>query len=174
MVATTAIEEEPFRRSVVHLLDADAAGALGVILNRPLAADIGDILPDWVNAVDSPGYLFNGGPVEVDGAIAIGVAAPGSSPDGWRAMHGRIGLVDLDGPPPSPGEFDGLRVYAGYAGWSAGQLEAEILEGAWLVVPTEDSDLWRRDTETLWRDVLRRQADDTRFWATLPDDPADN
>ncbi|MCW2789382.1 MAG: hypothetical protein JWP56_1685, partial [Aeromicrobium sp.] len=71
-------------------------------------------------------------------------------------------------------ELQGLRVFAGYAGWGADQLQDELEEGAWLVVDALDGDLVSPRPERLWRDVLRRQGGDVRFWATFPDDPSTN
>lgn len=175
MVATSAIDAGPFRRSIVYLLDHDEDGALGVIVNRPMESDVDEVLPAWGDWVNAPGCLFDGGPVAMDSALAVGVVTdPGARPLGWRQMAGRVGLVDLDGPVPSAGEFLGLRVFAGYAGWSPGQLEAEIEEGSWIVVPATDQDLISPAPERLWDEVLRRQGGETRFWATLPDDPGLN
>jgi putative transcriptional regulator len=159
---------------VVFLLDHDADGALGVIVNRPLEADVEDVLPDWASLVNAPVCLFEGGPVGMDSALALGLVADSVPPVGWRQMAGRVGLVDLDGPVPAGGSLAGLRVFAGYAGWGPEQLETELAEGAWLVVEARDSDLISPQPETLWRDVLRRQDGDLRFWATFPDDPAIN
>jgi putative transcriptional regulator len=174
LVATPAIESGPFLRSVVFLLDHDADGALGVIVNRPLESDVEDVLPDWADLVNAPVCLFDGGPVGMDSALALGVVADATPPVGWRRMAGRVGLVDLEGPVPAGGSLAGLRVFAGYAGWGPGQLEAEVEEGAWLLVPARDGDLISPQPETLWRDVLRRQDDDVRFWTTFPDDPSAN
>lgn len=174
LLATPAIEAGPFARSVVFLLDHDADGALGVIVNRPLEADVDDVLPDWAGFVNAPVCLFDGGPVAMDSALALGVIADTAPPLGWRQMAGRVGLVDLDGPLPTGGELAGLRVFAGYAGWAPEQLEAELAEGAWLVLEARDSDLISPQPETLWREVLRRQDDDLRFWTTFPDDPSAN
>lgn len=179
LVATPAIESGPFMRSVVFLLDHDGDGALGVIVNRPLDSEVDDVLPDWADLVNAPVCLFDGGPVAMDSALALGVIArPQDSrsalPIGWRQMAGRVGLVDLEGPVPGHGEFAGLRVFAGYAGWSPGQLEGEIEEGAWLVIDARDDDLVSPQPETLWREVLRRQENDARFLTTFPDDPSVN
>ncbi|MEH3033586.1 MAG: YqgE/AlgH family protein [Aeromicrobium erythreum] len=171
LVATPAIESGPFWRSVVYLLDHDEDGALGVIVNRPLPSDVEDVLPQWSRFVNAPDCLFDGGPVAMDSALAVGVSLEGSEPEGWRPMTGRVGLVDLDGPPPAAGVLRGLRVFAGYAGWSGGQLEGELEEGSWVVVDARDEDLVSPRPEDLWRDVLRRQDDDTRFWTTFPADP---
>ncbi|AXT85661.1 hypothetical protein C6I20_10970 [Aeromicrobium sp. A1-2] len=173
LVATPAIESGPFLRSVVFLLDHDVDGALGVIVNRPLDSEVDDVLPDWAGLVNAPVCLFEGGPVAMDSALALGVIAD-VAPAGWRQMAGRVGLVDLEAPLPGHGEFTGLRVFAGYAGWGADQLEAELEEGAWLVVDALDTDLTSPQPETLWREVLRRQDDDVRFWTTFPDDPSAN
>lgn len=179
LVATPAIESGPFLRSVVFVLDHDGDGTLGVIVNRPLDSDVDDVLPDWAGFVNAPVCLFDGGPVAMDSALALGVIARpqdphGAPPLGWRQMSGRVGLVDLEGPLPGNGEFAGLRVFAGYAGWGPGQLESEVGEGAWLVVEAFDADLISPQPETLWREVLRRQDDEVRFWTTYPDDPTAN
>src|SRR5690606_33520710 len=114
---------------------------------------------------NAPGCLFEGGPVGTDSALAVGVVQDMSArPIGWRQMAGRVGLVDLDGPLPAGGELLGLRVFAGYAGWSPDQLEAEIEEGAWIVVPAQEGDLISPVPEGLWSDVLRRQRGEVRFW----------
>lgn len=173
-MATPAIESGPFLRSVVFLLDHDSDGALGVIVNRPLESEVDDVLPLWAGLVNAPVCLFEGGPVAMDSALALGVIADVAPPTGWRQMSGRVGLVDLEGPLPGDGQFAGLRVFAGYAGWAPGQLEAELDEGAWLVVDAFDADLISPQPEMLWREVLRRQDDDVRFWTTFPDDPSAN
>lgn len=175
LVATSAIGAGPFWRSVVYLLDHDEDGALGVIVNQPLDADVNDVLPGWAAWVNAPGCLFAGGPVALDSALAVGVVDdPTARPIGWRPLTGRIGLVDLDGPIPGDGDFVGLRVFAGYAGWGSGQLEGEIEEGSWIVVPAIESDLMSATPDRLWSEVLRRQKGEVRFWATLPDDPGLN
>lgn len=188
LVATPAIVDGVFERSVVYVLDHDGTdaggegvlseGALGVIVNRPLDSEVADVLPDWYGLVTAPGCLFEGGPVATDSALAVGVlpdpgptAAIGQHPPaGWQQMAGRVGLVDLD-VPPAAGALQAVRVFAGYAGWSPGQLEAEVAEGSWIVVDAELGDLTSTRPETLWNDVLRRQPGDLRLWSTFPPDP---
>ena len=91
---------------------------------------------------------------------------------GFRAVAGRFGLVDLDTPVDAlAGRIAALRIFAGYAGWGAGQLEEEVAEGAWYVVPSEAGDLCREDPSDLWRDVLRRQPGELAWHSTRPADP---
>ena len=177
LVAMPMLSEGTFWRSVVLLLDHDEDGALGVILNHPVHAQVDDVLPDWSDLVAEPDALFEGGPVATDSALAVGLLSPNidDTPLGWRQMFGRVGLVDLDVPVAAVEDaLVGLRVFAGYAGWGAGQLEAEIEEGSWIVVDSIDNDLLVANPWNLWREVLRRQDSDLRMLSTYPDDPAMN
>jgi len=171
LVATPMIGAGPFWRSVVYLLDHDEEGSLGVIVNRPLNALVADLLPDWGDVVASPVHLFDGGPVGSDAALAVGVVRDGLVPTGWHQMSAHVGLVDLDGPVPDADQFAAIRVFAGYAGWGAGQLDGEIAEGSWFVADATDADLSSSSPATLWHDVLRRQSGDVRLLSTFPPDP---
>jgi putative transcriptional regulator len=176
LVATPALIDPNFADSVVLLLDTDDDGALGVVLNRPSSVPVGDVLEGWAAVVAAPGVLFHGGPVGLDGALAVArLADPADEPVGFRATFGSVGLVDLDSPVELvQGGLSAMRVFAGYAGWGAGQLEAEVEEGSWYVVPSEPEDLFRDDVETLRRDVLRRQPGELAWVSTRPFDPTLN
>ncbi len=176
LVAMPALRASVFERSVILLLDHDADGSLGVVLNQPLEVPVGQVLPAWEGAVAEPVVLFGGGPVATNSALAVGVlAAQVPEPLGWRAMYDRVGLVDLDAPVEVlAGAVVGVRVFAGYAGWSPGQLEGEVEEGAWLVVDGDAADLLDASPADLWARVLRRQPDEAQLLATFPTDPALN
>lgn len=177
LVATPRTVGEMFRRSVVLVLQHDEGGAQGVVLNRPLAAPVSAVLPDWQDYVTDPPTVFQGGPVAMDSALGL-VTVPGDKqeePMGVRLLFGGIGLVDLDAPPVvvMP-EVAGLRIFAGYAGWSAGQLEQEIRAGGWYVVESEARDAFNPEPETLWTTVLRRQRGNLALVASFPQDPTMN
>lgn len=179
LVATPALADPNFDRAVVLLLDHDAEGSLGVVLNRPTPVDVGDILAGWGELAGSPGVVFQGGPVSLDSALGIAVV-PGDKagralPLGWRRVHGAIGLVDLETPPELlAAALGSLRIFAGYAGWGPGQLESELRAGAWYVVDSEPGDISAPDPERLWRSVLRRQRSGLAMIATYPDDASLN
>ena len=186
LVATPALADPNFSRTVVLLLDHDKEGALGVVLNRPTSVGVGDILEPWADLAGEPGVVFQGGPVSRDAALAVGVVPGeprgngrsgdlGDGPLGWRRVHGAIGLVDLEAPPGLlAAELGALRIFAGYAGWGPGQLERELGEGAWYVVESEPGDISSPTPERLWRAVLRRQRSELAMVATYPDDPSLN
>ena len=176
LVATPAVEGEVFGRSVVLILHHDDDGAQGVVLNKPLTAEVDSVLPGWQRVVTAPPVLFQGGPVSTSSALGL-VTVPGDEPEplAVKRLFGSIGIVDLDVPTPVvEAELAGLRIFAGYAGWDAGQLEAEISRGDWYVVDTEVRDPFTSTPGTLWREVLRRQSDSLAFVANFPDDPSMN
>jgi putative transcriptional regulator len=122
--------------------------------------------------------LFQGGPVETDAALAVATVAASDDDDepiGWRRVFGSTGLVDLDAPVEiMASAVSSLRIFAGYAGWGAGQLEAEIEQGAWYVVPAEPQDPVLDDPDQLWARVLRRQGGQLAMLATMPAEPGLN
>jgi putative transcriptional regulator len=181
LVATPLLADGTFDRSVVLVLDHDEDGALGVVVNKATPIEVGTVLPSWQPYVSDPGVLFQGGPVALDSALGLAVlrADASAEPEGWRRVAGRLGLVDLDlDPLDVVGGFDAVRVFAGYAGWSSGQLEDELAEGAWYVVPAaggdEFSDAFSVSPNGMWRAVLRRQGGDLAMVSTYPDDPTLN
>jgi len=181
LVATPLLGDPNFKRAVVLIVEhEDTEGTLGVVLNRPTKIPVGQVLEQWTELITDPSVLFRGGPVAQNSALALAMVPGTEEPVGWRALDGapalaRLGLLDLDAPPRllAPA-IQSLRVYAGYAGWSPGQLEAEIDEGAWFVLPAEPGDIFAADPEHLWRAVLQRQGGDLAFLATYPEDPGLN
>jgi putative transcriptional regulator len=157
--------------------DEPDEGTLGVVLNRPTEVQVEQVLQPWTDLVTGPSVVFKGGPVSPNSALALALARGEDEPLGWRSLDGssvtsRIGLVDLEAPPELlAGGITSLRVFAGYAGWGPGQLQAEIEEGAWYVLPGEPTDAFLAEPERLWPEVLRRQGGEFAIVATYPDDP---
>lgn len=173
LVATADLLDPNFSGTVVLLLDADDDGTLGVVINRPSPVAVDDVLEPWGHLVDEPERLFVGGPVGPEAALAVGrLRGGGDVPPGFRPVAGSLGLVDLDAPTELiSGALSGLRIFAGYAGWGAGQLADEIREGSWHVVAGEPGDAFVEDPTRLHRDVLRRQGGELAWESTRPLDP---
>ncbi len=176
LVATPLLESPPFRRAVVLLLDHDEDGALGVVLNQPSEVSVEDVLDAWAPVVTGEPVLWVGGPVGADSALGVAQVLDDSEPDGFRAVPAPgLGLVDLDADPDLLGpQLTSVRIFAGYSGWSSGQLEEELTDGGWYVVTAEPGDTFTLRPDRLWREVLRRQGGDLALVSTYPDDPSDN
>lgn len=182
LVATPLLSEPTFARTVVLLLQAGGEdGALGVVLNRPSAVEIERVLPGWDVVAAEPHVVFEGGPVQPQAAIGLAELRPGApavegiAPLATAAPGQRYATVDLDlSPNDVAPAVARLRVFAGYAGWSPGQLEGEVQEGAWWVVDALPDDAHRASPGDLWRSVLRRHGPPLSFATTLPEDASLN
>jgi len=188
LVAEPSLVDPNFHRTVVYLIEHSEGGALGLVLNRPGEVPVRKAVPAWAPYVDGIDTVFVGGPVSPEGAICL-ARCPSEGPrdslfahdddeaevdptDIFKPISATIGALDLHGDPTdAPPGISALRVFAGYAGWSGGQLEAELEAGGWYVVDAEDDDVFSDRPEALWRDVLRRQRGPLRAIAFAPEDP---
>jgi len=170
LVATPALVDRNFYRTVILILDHGAEGALGVVLNRPSTTGVGEAVPEWQDLVSAPPVVFIGGPVSLTSALCLAFGDGGSTA-GWQPVIGRVGILSLGGEPSElKVAVESLRVFAGYAGWSAGQLEGEIAAGGWYVVDAEPGDIATAEPQRLWRAVLARQSTRLAVVANYPVD----
>lgn len=181
VVATPSLTDPSFARTVVLLLQADPEdGALGLVLNRPTDTPVGQVLPDWAPLAAPAPVVFTGGPVSPTSAVCLGRGRLHRAPAAAYAElegvpGGAVGTVDLDVPPAEvTAVVEHVRVFAGYAGWSPGQLEAEVAEGAWWVLDSLPDDAFAEEPALLWQRVLLRQGPPTAFAASYPSDPTLN
>lgn len=190
LVAAPTLGDPNFHRSVVLVLAYDDDGSLGVVLNRPSETPISEIVPSWALHASPPDVLFTGGPVQPNAAICVGhhvgeledvlsgavvEGESGFDAGGYSPLTSAIGTVDLHREPEDVAvRFHGLRVFKGYAGWGAGQLDEEIAEGAWFVVDGTPADVLTSEPDTLWERVLRSQGGWMAVLARHPLDPSLN
>jgi putative transcriptional regulator len=146
-----------FHRTVIFMLEHTAGGALGLVLNKPTSHDLPDSLKNWKSRLSEPTRIFRGGPVQPDGIIALGRAYE----------HSAVTPIDLL---DSSQELFSLRLFHGYSGWGPGQLDAELSEHSWIVVPAQTDDPFTREPDDLWRAVLDRQGGELAWLAAAPDD----
>ena len=174
LVATPPLEDPNFDRTVVYVLEHHDEGAVGVVLNRPSGLPIPEQLDRWTPFLSTPAELFNGGPVELDALIAL-ARLDGPAEGAWSPVVGDLGSVDLAHEPVVVADpVRTLRVFRGYSGWGPFQLDAELTDGAWIVVPAERPDVFTARPDLLWRAVLRRQGGRLAWLADAPDDLSSN
>jgi putative transcriptional regulator len=157
LVARPELSDPNFRRTVVLVTRHAHGGAVGVILNRPTAVPLKEVFPAHPHLAARADVLYRGGPVSGETLVFV-FRSSAPPPNALRVLEDVYmsldrGLLEAMVARPDPGE---LRVYAGYAGWAPGQLEAEIHHGGWHVLDADPTTIFRADPQTLWPTLLRR------------------
>ncbi len=172
LVSTAALQDPSFRHTVVLVGEHNAEGALGVVLNRPLNLTVGEAIPPLGTLVGAEATLFQGGPVQPESPVLLAEFSHPELSD--LPVFGAVGfLVGEVSTEVKPG-IRRARIFAGYAGWGPGQLEAELEEGSWIVDPAKEDDVFTESPELLWSRVLRRKGPDYENMARVPFDPRMN
>ena len=178
LLANTDLLEPTFRRSVIYVVEHNDGGTLGVVLNRPSETAVYNVLPQWAKLAARPKTMFIGGPVKRDAALCLGSLRAGVEPQGvpgLRHVSGRMVMVDLDADPDALAPaLEGVRIFAGYSGWTIGQLEGEIERDDWMVLSALPSDVLFEKRMDLWARILRRQPLPLSMLATHPIDVSRN
>ena len=171
VVASPAMLDPNFHRTVVLLIEHGEEGALGVVLNRATEMPVGEPLPLWEDHAADPAVVYVGGPVQPRGAICLGRSDPPIRTSGWAPVFADIGTVDLNMDPSELPEVGQVRVFAGHAGWGPLQLEDEMDEGAWVVCDARPDDVFAPDPDQLWAQVVERQGGVVPLLTRFPPDP---
>jgi putative transcriptional regulator len=172
LIAGPSLWDPNFRRAVVLVGHHDEEGAVGVVLNRSLEVPVREVVPALGGLVGEDASLFAGGPVEPEGVVVVADFV-----DPTIAEVIAFGTVGFLPPEPDAGLEDVIRrarVFAGYAGWGAGQLEAELEEHSWVVEPALAGDVFHPEPDRIWDDVLRRKGRSFDLMRLMPVDPSMN
>jgi putative transcriptional regulator len=171
-VAGPGLLDPNFRRTVVLVGEHGEEGAMGVVLNRPSGLDVEEAVPPLVELSGVDGAVYVGGPVQPQAIVVLGDFV---EPERAGVLvFGSIGFLPGEVDPLEVGELSRARVFAGYAGWGAGQLEDELEEGSWIVEPADSEDVFTDAPQQLWSSVLRRKGGPFTMLALMPDDPRMN
>ena len=159
-----------FQRTVVLICQHDAEGAFGLVLNRAAGSNAGEMivadLPDVLKA--SP--LFLGGPVQPSALSYLLTDAfiPDANVMPNLALgHSLDSLIELG---ESFSSTQRVKMFAGYAGWSPGQLEDELKRDAWLTHPASLDLVFEISPDLLWQKILRQKGGQYRLLAQMPED----
>ncbi len=172
LIASPALADPNFERSVVLITEHGDDGAMGIVLNRPSESEVAAVIPE-LEPIAGPEPIFVGGPVQPEALVVLGEF---SNPEkaAWIVVA-EVGLVSAQA------ELDELpeavrrgRVYAGFSGWAPGQLEDEIDEESWIIEAPLPRELFPENPDTLWSDVLDRMGGEYALVARMPEDPSLN
>ena len=157
LAASRSLRDPNFAETVIFLIEAGEEGAMGVIVNRPTGIPIAEALPEVENLEESEQHLFSGGPVEPQRPIFLARTRKPTQ-DSRAVLEDEVFL--LTSPEAvkrlfaDPEEKDSVRVFAGYAGWAPGQLEAEIARGDWHVLSVGSEWIFGEKSEGAWEALL--------------------
>ena len=166
LVASRSLLDPNFSRTVILLVSFDDDGALGIIINKPTPVTLDQMVEELQGDEEDPEAVWVGGPV-AHWQLVLLFKSDFHPEDTESVLEGvyfsgsREVLEDL-----LEGDME-FRVYAGYAGWSPGQLEHEIARGSWHVLPGEPELVFDSDPASLWEELVARGEAE---WATLPRD----
>jgi putative transcriptional regulator len=172
LIASPVLSDPNFARTVVLLTEHNEDGAMGIVLNRPSETAVGSVAPD-LEQITGGEPIHVGGPVQPE-ALVLLAEFTDLEAAAWIVVAD-VGLASAD---VDLAELvDSVRrgrVYAGYSGWGAGQLEAEMEEESWIVEPPLPTELFPEDPAELWSDVLARKGGQYSLIARMPADPSLN
>jgi len=168
LVAAPTMPDVRFAKSVIYMLTHDGAGALGVIVNRPMGevslADLLDGLGLQGEAVEGRLGVHYGGPVENDLGFVLHTDDGADQADeftlgvaGGFALSQDVAVVRAIA--GGTGPRLSMMVF-GYAGWGPGQLETELQRHDWLVVPADDDMVFGAEYDSKWSRALDRRSVD--------------
>jgi putative transcriptional regulator len=173
LIASPALVDPNFARSVVLIAEHTEEGAMGLVLNRPTDAVVAEAVEELAGVVEPGEQVFAGGPVEEQSVMVL---AEFDDPAQAAAV-----VLDDVGFLPSDAALEELsgrtrraRVFAGHAGWGPGQLDAELDEGAWIVGDPDPGDIFSEDPDELWSSALERKGGAFALLARMPADPSVN
>jgi putative transcriptional regulator len=159
-----------FQRTVVLICQHDAEGAFGLVLNRASGNNVGEmIVADLPDALKS-NPLYLGGPVQpsalsflhTDSFMADANVIPNLS-----LGHSLDSLIELG---ESFSATRKVKMFAGYAGWSPGQLEDEMKRKAWLTHPASLELVFESDPAKLWQSILQNMGWKYKLLSQMPED----
>ena len=173
LVASPALVDPNFARSVVLITEHNEDGAMGIVLNRPSETLVADVVPQLGPVTGEEAPVYVGGPVQPSALVVLAEfsdldAAAGVVVADVGFASAEVELGDL------ADAVRRARVYAGYSGWGAGQLEAEMEVDSWIIEPPLPAELFPDDPARLWSHVLARKGGQYALIARMPADPSVN
>jgi putative transcriptional regulator len=172
LLASAALGDPNFARSVVLIIRHDAEGAFGLVINKPLSVSVREALGESIPAARScEAPVYSGGPCQ--GPVFVLHADP--SIGGEEPLASLYVTTDREAIEQLLHDAaDPIKLFASYSGWGAGQLENELGESSWLVVDADADEVFSVDPH-LWSRLSTR-ANLSKFVdpQRIPDDPSVN
>lgn len=170
LIAESELGDPNFVETVVLMISHDAEGAFGLVVNRKSALTLGEAAPGYRESALAGLPMYVGGPVEQEYLFTLHSGLPERQGGEFQkpVVPGVVFDPDfqslektvVENPGRKPPE---IRLFAGYSGWGAGQLEGELSEGAWVIMPATADLVFNPNPKEGWREALRRKGG--VYWA---------
>jgi putative transcriptional regulator len=168
LIAMPTLHDPFFRRTVTYICEHSAQGAMGLIINHPIDINVGELLKKIdidTNDISQPfpNAVYSGGPVQTDRGFVLH-----SPQTGWNSslqLSEQImvttskDILEAIASNNSPEKFI---ITLGYSGWTAGQLEQELLQNSWLTIPADPELLFNTPSHLRWEKAAEKLGVDMR------------
>lgn len=172
LIASPALVDPNFWRTVVLIVEHSPEGALGLVLNRPSETTVGEAVHELQELLDADAPLYVGGPVAPSALIVLGEFD--RPQDAALIAFADIGVL-ASGAQENPDiAIRRGRGFVGHSGWGPGQLDAELERGDWILEPARREDAFTSRPLELWQSVLMRKGGSYALVARMPPDPSVN
>ena len=174
LIAEPALNDFYFKQSVIMLADHNEDGSLGIIINKPMDIRLSKVIKGWGGF--NP-RLFFGGPVSTDSIFFIhrmGNRIPGAQKVTEGVFWGGDWNVVLELMLQNQITMHDIRIFMGYSGWSAHQLDSELTHDSWVVSTLTPHQLFYTRPSGMWSSLVRNLGSHYAIWANYPADPAMN
>ncbi|AZA62552.1 MULTISPECIES: YqgE/AlgH family protein [Chryseobacterium] len=169
LISTPDISGDIFSRSVVLIIDHTEDGAFGLILNKKNSK----MSNRFKNFFDFDIEVYDGGPVENDKVFFI--IKGKKVTENFTAINDEYYLTEdieliINAVLQNEISIQDVKIFSGYSGWSASQLENEVLQKVWTVVDVYNLDYTLPNDHTLWKSIMQNLGGEFLLWANAPED----
>lgn len=172
LIAGPGLVDPNFWRTVVLIVEHSEEGALGLVLNRPSETTVGEAVSELEELLELDDPLYIGGPVQPSALIVL--AEFEDATDAALLAFDDVGVLAGGFQEEEVAGLRAGRAFVGHAGWSSGQLDAELERGDWILEPAQREDAFTTEPQELWETVLTRKGGSYALVARMPPDPSVN
>ena len=160
LIAGRGLVDPNFSESVVLLLEYDAKGALGLIVNRPTEVQLTDLLPEVEELKDRDDIVYLGGPVSKNHVVVLMRTArhPPQAGRVFADTYVSSNMETLRQAISMSRDGGTFRAFVGYAGWGPGQLDQEVSRGDWHVAPADEAMVFDRASGEIWPELIEKNS----------------
>jgi putative transcriptional regulator len=160
LVASRNIRDPRFSETVILLLQYGVGGAMGLIISKPTGVKLSEVFPEMKGLKGRADTVYDGGPVDRNQLFLL--MRSGSQPTDSLQIFGDVyassSLAALEQMIGRSGKKEKFRLYVGYAGWAAGQLDREVSRGDWHVLQADADTIFDKKSSEIWPELFRRSS----------------